>query len=46
MSELWSNRVAKDLMYIEAVAEVTGRWGGRGEGGLPHCRRKGRRKKW
>ena len=31
LSELLSDRVAKNLMYIEAVAEVTGRWGG-GEG--------------
>ena len=36
LSELLSDRVAKNLMYIETVAdiltEVTGRWGGRGEG--------------
>ena len=32
VSELLSDRVAKNLMYIEAVAEVAGRWGGRGEG--------------
>ena len=31
VSELLSDRVAINLMYIEAVAEVTGRWGG-GEG--------------
>ena len=34
MLELLSDRVANNLMYIEAVAEVTGRWGGRGEGSI------------
>ena len=28
VSELLSDCVAKNLMYLEAVAEVTGRWGG------------------
>ena len=53
MSELLSDRVAKNLMYIEAVADIDrGHWevgrerrGGRGGESLPHCRRKGRRKK-
>ena len=43
MSELLSDRVAKNLMYIEAVADVDrGDWEvgreRRGES-LPHCRR-------
>ena len=49
LSELLSDHVANNLMYIEAVADTDrGHWEvgreRRGES-LPHCRRKGRRKK-
>ena len=45
MSELLSDRVAKNMLYIEAVADIDRGYWEVGEGSSLHCRRKGRRKR-